>query len=166
MNDKPKPHVTRLEDIEPRGRNIPVREQLGIHAFGINAFKPDEDGLLINEHDESGSGQEEVYIVLDGKATFEIDGVTVDAPARTFGPSARSRGASRPATDCPRRRDARPGVPGVRLGRGEDTAHESMTAYGEQRYADALHSGSQWPRSDPGPRRPQLQLRVLRDARR
>ena len=84
MNDKPNWQVARLDDIERRGRDIPVREHLGIHAFGINAFTPGEDGTLINEHDEAGSGQEELYIVLDGKATFEIDGETVDAPAGTF----------------------------------------------------------------------------------
>ena len=84
MNDKPKGKVARLDDIERRGRDIPVREHLGIHAFGINAYTPGEDGTLINEHDEAGSGQEELYIVLDGNASFEIDGETVDAAAGTF----------------------------------------------------------------------------------
>ena len=84
MNDNPKWQVARLDDIERRGRSIPVREHLGIHAFGVNAYTPGEDGTLINEHDESGSGQEELYIVLDGKATFEVDGETFDAPAGTF----------------------------------------------------------------------------------
>src|ERR671930_2715804 len=84
MNDSRKLQVARLDDIERRGRSIPVREHLGIHAFGVNAFTPGEDGTLINDHDESGSGQEELYIVLDGNATFEIDGETFDAPAGTF----------------------------------------------------------------------------------
>ncbi|MGZ4559200.1 MAG: hypothetical protein ACXVXF_11110 [Mycobacteriaceae bacterium] len=74
MNDKPNWQVAHLDDIEQRGRDIPVREHLGIHAFGINAFTPGEDGTLVNEHDEAGSGQEELYIVLDGKVTFEVDG--------------------------------------------------------------------------------------------
>ena len=52
--------------------------------LNLNAYTLGEDGRLINEHDESGSGQEELYIVLDGKATFELDGETVDAPAGTF----------------------------------------------------------------------------------
>ena len=46
MNDKPKHQIVRLEDLERRGRFIPVREHLGIHSFGINAIKADEDGLL------------------------------------------------------------------------------------------------------------------------
>ena len=118
MNDKPKWQVARLDDIERRGRDIPVREHLGIHAFGINAYTPGEDGTLINEHDESGSGQEELYIVLDGNATFEVDGETVDAPAGTFvfvpaGVAAEGdRGRNRPC----RRRHTRRGVPGDRLG--------------------------------------------------
>ena len=84
MNDSPTWQVAHLDDIERRGRDIPVREHLGIHAFGINAYTPAEGGTLISEHDEVGSGQEELYIVLDGKATFEIDGETVNAPAGTF----------------------------------------------------------------------------------
>ena len=68
-----------------------MREHLGIQAFGVNAFTQNEEGLMINEHDESG-GQEELYVVLDGNATFEIDGETVDAPAGTL-PLRRARSA-------------------------------------------------------------------------
>ena len=32
MNDSPKWQVARLDDIERRGRTIPVREHLGIHS--------------------------------------------------------------------------------------------------------------------------------------
>ena len=37
MNDTPNWKVARLDDIKRRGRDIPVREHLGLHAFGINA---------------------------------------------------------------------------------------------------------------------------------
>src|SRR4029450_1890084 len=84
MTDDSSWKVARLDEIERRGKNIPVREHLGIHAFGINAYTPGEDGTLIGEHDESGAGQEELYIVLDGNATFEIDGEAVDAPEGTL----------------------------------------------------------------------------------
>src|SRR3712207_7817099 len=70
--------------MERRGGDIPVREQLGIRAFGINAYTAGDDGTLINEHDEAGSGQEELYIVLDGNATFEVDGEAFDAPPGTL----------------------------------------------------------------------------------
>src|SRR6476620_8679784 len=84
MNDETNWHVAHLDEIERRDRDIPVREHLGIHAFGVNAYTPGEDGTLVNEHDEAGSGQEELYVVLDGKATFEVDGVAFDAAAGTF----------------------------------------------------------------------------------
>ena len=140
MDENPKWLVARLDDIERRGRGIPVREHLGIHAFGINAFRPDEDGTLINEHDESGSGQEELYIVLDGTATFEVDGETVDAPAGTLlfvQPESR-RKATGDGTVLAL--GGKPGEAYQALDWGEAWPFHSasMTAYGEQRYADAL----------------------------
>ena len=38
---------------------------------------------LISEHDESGSGQEELYVVLAGAAAFTLDGERIEAPAMT-----------------------------------------------------------------------------------
>jgi hypothetical protein len=55
MSDNPNWQLARLDDIERRDIDIPVREHFGIHAFGINAYTPGEDGTLISEHDESGS---------------------------------------------------------------------------------------------------------------
>ena len=142
MSDKPKWQVARLDDIERRGRDIPVREYFGIHAFGINAYTPGEDGTLISEHDESGSGQEELYIVLDGNATFEVDGDIVSAPAGTFvlvGPELR-RKATGDGTVLAL--GAKPGEAYQALDWGEAWPFhsESMTAYGEQRYGDALEA--------------------------
>jgi hypothetical protein len=144
MNDSPKWKVARLDDIERRGRSIPVREHLGIQSFGLNAFTPDEDGLLINEHDETG-GQEELYIVLDGNATFEIDGETVEAPAGTYlyvSPEAR-RKATGDGTVLVL--GGTPGAAYQAIDWGEAwTFHSaSLTAYGEQRYADAVASVSE-----------------------
>ena len=118
MSDNTNWQVARLDEIERRDRDIPVREHLGIHAFGINAYTPGEDGTLISEHDESGSRQEELYIVLDGNATFEIDGqpgrrARRDVCVRRAGVAAQGdRGRNR----ARRRRDTRRGVPGDRLG--------------------------------------------------
>jgi hypothetical protein len=142
MSEKPKWQVARLDDIERRGRDIPVREHLGIHAFGINAYTPREDGTLIGEHDESGSGQEELYIVLDGNATFEIDGDTVEAAAGTYvfvAPEARRKAIGDGTVLA---LGATPGEAYQALDWGEAwTFHsESMRAYSEQRYADALEA--------------------------
>ena len=142
MNVKPEWHVARLDDIERRGRDIPVREHLGIHAFGANAYTPAEDGTLISEHDETGSGQEELYIVLDGKATFEIDGQTIDAPAGTFvfvGPGTRRKATGDGTVLAV---GATPGKAYAAIDWGEAWPFhsESMNAYGEQRYAEALEA--------------------------
>jgi len=132
--------VARLDDIERRGRMVPARERLGIHSFGLNAFTPNDEGVLINDHDEAGSGQEELYIVLDGHATFEIDGETVDAPPGTFlsiAPDARRKATG---TGTVLVVGGTPGVPYQAFDWGEAwTFHNaSLTAYGEQRYSDAL----------------------------
>ena len=126
MTDNPKWQAVRLDEIERRGRDIPVREHLGIHAFGVNAFTPGEDNLLIGEHNEAGSGQEELYIVLDGTATFEIDGETVDAPPGHSCSSRRSHGGRRPGSGPSSRSAGRPaaltrGSTGARRGRFTET---------------------------------------------
>ena len=142
MNDKPSWQVARLDEIERRDRDIPVREHLGIHAFGVNAFKPAEDGTLVGEHTEAGSGQEELYLVLDGTASFEVDGESFDAPAGTFvfvTPESR-RKATGDGTILAF--GATPGQPYQAIDWGEAWSfHQaSLTAYGEKRYADALDS--------------------------
>jgi mannose-6-phosphate isomerase-like protein (cupin superfamily) len=83
--------VARLDEIEEvsDGRSPwrPVRHHLGITAFGVNAFTGKEAGdRLINEHDEAEEHdrQEELYLVQAGRARFELEGESVDAPAGTF----------------------------------------------------------------------------------
>jgi mannose-6-phosphate isomerase-like protein (cupin superfamily) len=142
MNDKSNWKVAHLDDIERRGRDIPVREHLGVHAFGINAYTPGEDGTLVNEHDEAGSGQEELYIVLDGKATFEIDGEVVDAPPGTLvrvSPESRRKATGEGTVLAV---GATPGeaYAGIDWGEAWSFHRESMTAYGEGRYADAVEA--------------------------
>ena len=142
MSENPNWKVARLDDIERRGRDIPVREHMGIHAFGINAFTPAEDGTLIGEHDESGSGQEELYIVLDGNATFEIDGETVDAPAGTFvsvQPGVR-RKATGEGTVLALGATHGEVYQAIDWGEAWPFHNESMRAYGEQRYTDAVEA--------------------------
>jgi tetratricopeptide (TPR) repeat protein len=82
--------VRRLDEIgsfvdEERAQWHPIRAELGITAFGVNAWRAGEVGQeLIEEHDEVGGGagrHEELYLVLAGRATFTVDGEIVDAPA-------------------------------------------------------------------------------------
>jgi tetratricopeptide (TPR) repeat protein len=64
-------------------QRLDVRRSLGTTAFGISAFRAPSGVDVIREHDETllgEAGQEEVYVVLRGAATFEIDGQVVEAP--------------------------------------------------------------------------------------
>ena len=62
----------------------PVRHHFGITSFGVNAFTGQNVGdRIINEHDEADE-HEELYLVHQGRARFELDDEEVDAPAGTF----------------------------------------------------------------------------------
>jgi hypothetical protein len=53
----------------------PLQHALGIDTFGANVFVARrDDQLLVEEHDERESGQQELYLVLHGSASFELDG--------------------------------------------------------------------------------------------
>jgi tetratricopeptide (TPR) repeat protein len=59
-----------------------------VTGFGIALWEAaDVGGELIERHDETttgaGDAHEELYLVLDGRATFTVDGEEVDAPAGT-----------------------------------------------------------------------------------
>lgn len=59
----------------------PVRDHLGIAAFGVNAFLGAAAGDRVVElHDEDG-GHEELYVVVRGAARFVLDGAEHDVPA-------------------------------------------------------------------------------------
>lgn len=60
-----------------------ARKALGTSSFGFNLVEVAPGGQ-IPEHDEAGSGQHELYIVLEGDATLRIGGEDHPAPAGTF----------------------------------------------------------------------------------
>ncbi len=64
----------------------PVRHHFGIMTFGVNAMTARSEGdRLINEHAEATpDSSEELYFVVSGHATFELDGEIHDAPLGTF----------------------------------------------------------------------------------
>ena len=83
--------VARLEDVERlRTRHgydwHSLRHHLDVRGFGVNANVAVEPGVIVEEHDEvhSDGGQEELYVVVDGHATFTVAGEEVDAPAGTL----------------------------------------------------------------------------------
>lgn len=60
-----------------------ARKALGTEAFGYNLVELDPGGAL-PAHDESGSRQVELYVVLEGEAVIVIDSEEHAAPAGTF----------------------------------------------------------------------------------
>jgi mannose-6-phosphate isomerase-like protein (cupin superfamily) len=69
---------------------IPLRHRLGVTAFGTNGYRAERAGdVVVEPHDErtddpqNEPAQEEMYVVVLGRATFTLDGDTLDAPAGT-----------------------------------------------------------------------------------
>lgn len=84
----------------------PLQHALGIDTFGANVFVAREaDHVLVEEHDEVGSGQQELYLVLEGSAAFELDGEEMRL----------ERGVSLAVTDPGVRRRARALMAGTTL---------------------------------------------------
>lgn len=61
----------------------PIRHEFDVRSFGVNAWRGTDGDEVIKRHTEDESGQEELYIVLSGRATFTIGGEELDAPAVT-----------------------------------------------------------------------------------
>lgn len=59
------------------GRRKPVRQALGVSAFGMNQYDS-PPGFEGRAHDELDSGQEEVYVPLAGSGYIRIDEEEVD----------------------------------------------------------------------------------------
>jgi quercetin dioxygenase-like cupin family protein len=98
--------VRRLADVprvrtEPDPEWYPLQHHFGLTAFGANVYvAKTDDSELLAEHDESGSGQEELYLVTAGEARFTIDGEEFDvsAPAAVAVPDPTVRRAARAMT--------------------------------------------------------------------
>jgi uncharacterized cupin superfamily protein len=71
--------VMHASDIEATsgGRKRPVRTALGVTAFGINQITLPA-GTAGSLHDEAQTGQEELYLVLEGSGTMRVDGDEVE----------------------------------------------------------------------------------------
>jgi quercetin dioxygenase-like cupin family protein len=85
------PRVVALKEIEavPGPGTLvwrPVRLALGVQAFGCNAYTAAEAGQdVVEPHTEDPKlAHQELYFVAAGRARFEIDGQSHDAPAGTY----------------------------------------------------------------------------------
>jgi quercetin dioxygenase-like cupin family protein len=136
--------VTHLDDIEKRDTWIPVRSHFGIGAFGTNAYVAKAAGdAVIGEHTESMAKHEELYVVLNGHATFTVAGEDVDAPAGTFvfvsDPAARRKAIAKEAGTTVLVVGGAPGQ-AFEVAPWEESwkeGQEAMALYREQKYSEA-----------------------------
>jgi hypothetical protein len=136
--------ATRLDEIEQRDTWFPIREHCGIAAFGTNAYRADEAGAaVIGEHTELMAKHEELYVVLDGHATFTVDGEEIDAPAGTLvfvpDPESRRGAVAKAAGTTVLVVGAQPAEP-FTVSPWEESwreGQEAMRLYREQRYGEA-----------------------------
>ena len=74
-----------LDSITVAGVNWrPIRRELGIRAFGINAYTGDAGEHVVEEHNEESLGHEEVYVVVTGSARFTLGDDEHDVSAGGF----------------------------------------------------------------------------------
>jgi hypothetical protein len=88
--------VSRIEDMEAVvfGSFKRARATLGVESFGMQVIDMPPNATQYPEHDESGSGQEEVFVVLRGDGEIEIDGERRAIDPETMvrvGPAARRK---------------------------------------------------------------------------
>jgi quercetin dioxygenase-like cupin family protein len=62
---------------------IPLRYRLDLKAFGANAWTAAPGKQVVPRHSEE-SGNDELYVVVRGRAAFTVAGETLDAPAGTL----------------------------------------------------------------------------------
>ena len=83
-------HMDEVEQVRWRGTELvwrPMRMALGTRIAGMAVYSAAHAGQeVVEDHTEDGQGRghEEVYVVLRGRATFDLDGESFDAPAGTF----------------------------------------------------------------------------------
>ena len=73
-----------VETAKHRGNTlVPVRAALAFTAVGVNAWKGDAGEELVPPHEED-SDNEELYVVVSGRATFTVGEKHADAAAGTL----------------------------------------------------------------------------------
>ena len=81
--------IARVDDIgsspDGRCRYRPVRHHFGITSFGVTAWVGTAAGdPIINEYDEDSQPTEELFVVVSGRAIFDLDGEQVEATPGTL----------------------------------------------------------------------------------
>ena len=71
-------HLGDLDAIDAAGVHwLPLRRVLGATAFGTNAYRAEAGEQLIEPHDELPGTDEEMYVLIAGRATFTVAGEEV-----------------------------------------------------------------------------------------
>ena len=74
-------HLDEIESLPALGGELqwkPVRHTLGVDAFGINAYRAENAGDLVVE--DHADPHQELYAVVSGSASFNVEGEEFDAP--------------------------------------------------------------------------------------
>jgi hypothetical protein len=74
-------HLEAIDELADHGfRYRPVRHHVGITSFGVTAWIAREAGdPVVPAYDEDSEPAEELFLVLSGRAVFELDGEVVEA---------------------------------------------------------------------------------------
>lgn len=83
MTDHTPYRLKRIEELESihHGAVKLAGDELGVELFGMQVLDFPPDFADYPEHDHAADRQEEVYVILDGSAQFEVDGARVPAEA-------------------------------------------------------------------------------------
>src|SRR3954453_5552242 len=78
--------VKRLEEFEAifGGGMRRVRAGLGVSSFGMQVMELPPSFAMYPEHNHSHDDQEEVYLLLSGRATLKVDGEDFDLEPGVF----------------------------------------------------------------------------------
>ena len=63
---------------------LPLRRRVGFRPFGVNCWTAAAAGTHVIERHDERDGDEELYVVVRGRATFTVADETIDAPAGTL----------------------------------------------------------------------------------
>jgi uncharacterized cupin superfamily protein len=61
-----------------------IRWHMGIESFGVNGVTKPKGEWLTPIHDERDGNQDELFVVMEGLAEFDLDGQRLNAPAGTL----------------------------------------------------------------------------------
>jgi len=92
----------RIDEMEAGfgGGFVKARAELGVTAFGFQVIQMPPNYTDYPEHDHAETGQEEVYLAIEGSGWIDVEGERVDLDTNTFvrvGAAAKRKGLAGPA---------------------------------------------------------------------